>query len=1059
MFVVLGTTVTGFLATAPRKSNAEGNEVFVGPFPSWVNVVKKYGAVGNGITDDTAAIQRALDSLSNAYPGSSNSANATTTIYFPAGTYRITAPLHLVAKHYVNIVGANPADTVILWDGPASTTTASSTAMLTVNGVYHSSIDRLTFNGRGNASIAIDQAWTPGQGFFDSGNEYADDVFENVGVGYRCGASGHGCAESSLLRDQFLNNSVAGVSLQNFNALDIFIWYSLFKNDAIGITNSLPNVVTASSAGNFHVYKSIFENSKIADMAIGNTGLFSALDNYSIDSNQFFYTSGSSAPAHITIQGNTIIDTTNPTSISVNNKGPLLLVDNTIVSSSANDSSSQPVVSANSWNPSILFSMDNSFTSSGPLTYANGSYYSFGDEKVSNSGINQTPPILPPPPPNQQPQIIEVPVNANAAQIQQAISQAAAIGGGTVVHIPAGTYYINTTLLVPANSGLQIIGDGEDSDLLWSGIGTGPVLRLLGPSRAVLKNFSVNGNNEQADGIEVDNADQPGGRVFMEQAWLTNSDTNLFVDGLDYTNTELYDFYHSGLPAGASANAGASVKVVGGPYAAHGLWKGGATNIFSGASSNTNLSYSVSGGAHLMIRDVWYEEHPQILPNFIDLTGTSTLTYAGSRMALQAVSGTPAINIHDFHGTATFLNNDLTTEYGNQTSSVIDINGNDTGADVTGIGLLGTGASYFNNNSNASVQGVLLGSIRRSQASGAADVPDQGSANAQFLTTALNQVQTEQPAQLSPLSPGVTDTRFYRVAVNNARIGIHLEALVPTTPPTISALSVSPANTLATIYWTTDEVANAAVDYGTSATYTTHTAADAYTTSHTIALPSLAQCTTYHYQVRSVDIFGNQTISPDQAFKTTGCQQASALPITATNTAPLLPTTLPAVTAPTSSQPVQSTATQGEAAPQTIATSTVAPPPQTNGELVTEIQHLLDLLHSLEEQLAIARSSAVRASPQTNLHSSSLFPRNLHLDMTGSDVRRLQTYLDTHGTPVAISGPGSLGQETKYFGARTKNALILFQNQHATQILTPAHLTYGTGYFGSATRSYVIAHP
>ena len=63
-------------------------EEFLGPFPSWANVKTEFGAVGDGKTDDTAAIQRALDSVKvNASPKK--------VLYFPAGRYRITGTLRL----------------------------------------------------------------------------------------------------------------------------------------------------------------------------------------------------------------------------------------------------------------------------------------------------------------------------------------------------------------------------------------------------------------------------------------------------------------------------------------------------------------------------------------------------------------------------------------------------------------------------------------------------------------------------------------------------------------------------------------------------------------------------------------------------------------------------------------------------------------------------------------------------------------------------------------------------------------------------------------------------
>ncbi|MGB8363054.1 MAG: glycosyl hydrolase family 28-related protein [Rhizomicrobium sp.] len=749
-----------FVALTANSAHAMGDEDFVGPFPSWANVETGYGAKGDGTTDDTAAIQAALDSL-----GSTK-----TTLYFPAGTYRITQTLNLPARIHVNIIGEDPSTTKIVWDGKSG---GARSTMLYLNGLAYSRIDRLTFDGQGKADIAVDQSWAGSGNYFDTGNEYADDIFENVGTGLRCGNRGYGCAETSMLRDKFVNDNVAGVAMKNFNALDLFIWDSLFKDCAEGVTN-------APGAGNFHVYDSIFEGSTSSDIAIGNTGLFNFRSNTSIGSNRFIGAGGTNNPANITIQNNTILDTANATSIAIGNFGPIILLDNTIRSRAG--VTTGPAVVAAGWGPTDLFSMGNIFTVSSP-TKANGHYHVIDDRVVDRGTVNPPMPSLPGTPPNANPQIFEVAPGATAAQIQQIIDEAAAAKEHRpVVHIPAGSYRIDTTLEVPANSDMQIIGDGYSSRLTWSGKTSGPVLRLEGPSKAILREFSVNGNGHSSDGIEVDDADQAGGRVFMESPFLSSSYTNLFVDGLDHTKIELHDFEHGS--AQNNADSAVSVEVTGGPSAARGRWLGGTTNIFAGASDGNNTSYRVSGGAHLGIRDIWYDAGGGGGQQIASITGKSTFTYAGSAV-YHTCSSSPAIAFHDFHGTAALLNLNM--------SCNVEISGDGSGAKVAAIGLVSAERNFFANESSPASQSEFLNGQTTASpppGSGSSEIAELGTLDAPFLTAALNQVRTEQPTLLSPLPKGVTDVRFYRVFVDSAINGIHLEAA--TTPHKRAALSPHP---------------------------------------------------------------------------------------------------------------------------------------------------------------------------------------------------------------------------------------------------------------------------
>ncbi|HJW49150.1 MAG TPA: S8 family serine peptidase, partial [Candidatus Limnocylindria bacterium] len=87
--------------------------------------------------------------------------------------------------------------------------------------------------------------------------------------------------------------------------------------------------------------------------------------------------------------------------------------------------------------------------------------------------------------------------------------------------------------------------------------------------------------------------------------------------------------------------------------------------------------------------------------------------------------------------------------------------------------------------------------------------------------------------------------------------------------PVISAVAVdSILDTSATVTWTTDEVADSRVDYGTTSAYGLSSSSATFVTSHEVRLTGLVPSTTYHFQVRSADGAGNATTSTDGTFST-----------------------------------------------------------------------------------------------------------------------------------------------------------------------------------------------
>ncbi len=81
--------------------------------------------------------------------------------------------------------------------------------------------------------------------------------------------------------------------------------------------------------------------------------------------------------------------------------------------------------------------------------------------------------------------------------------------------------------------------------------------------------------------------------------------------------------------------------------------------------------------------------------------------------------------------------------------------------------------------------------------------------------------------------------------------------------------------------------------------------------------------------------------------------------------------------------------------------------------------------------------------------------RNLFTGVSGTDVQELQRWLNANGFTVSVTGAGSLGQESTYFGSRTRAAVIKMQNHYKAEVLSPVGLNYGTGYVGPSTREFL----
>lgn len=742
------------LPELPRAAHSVGEE-FVGPFESWRDLKRDFGARGDGKTDDTQALQAALTSLSDA-------SKSSPVLFVPAGVYLVKQTVSVRAARTISIIGEHPARSILKWAGPQGGT------LLHINGVAYSRFDRLTFDGAGAGGILVDQSAVPDTSGsqFDTGNQYSDDIFVNAHIGIRAGEFG-GAAESAVLRARF-ENTEYGIVLRNFNALDWWIWNSHFVKNFVGITNTLQGV----GAGNFHVYNSVFLASGHADLQLLNTGTFNFRDNFSKDSQKFleesfYYTNA----AVTTLQRNTIITSAGNDcqgcAVYQGNMGPTVLTDNVFVRPS---DAAGPAVLIAALNEPDCLSLHNRFT--GPNTVGcyslqngRGRLTSIDDAIVEPGTISQTPPAPPEPPPHFDRKVFEVRPPSGAEAIQNAIESAAKYcGDRPIIHLPYGIYGLTRSVTIPANCDLQIVGDGERTVLKWVGPRDQAAIVLSGPSRAVLRDFYINAG--LGLGVTAINADQEGARIYMQQVQLLRSSVaNLLIDQLDNAVVQS-DNFQLALTSDNPDGRGIALKAVGGPKSQKGIATAGRTNLLAGSGGTNALSFDVSGGAKLVVRDAWFEGIKPFA--YGRVTDNSVVTFEGSRVASSGWSQPTAISA-------------ITVEKASCPVSVLssaldaDVKVSEGSASPAAVigNNFGKARQYLTSDkSNSSI--FALNRYHSNELGSVPIVESYSPPTDDRVRLAFAQSRATRPDAIDDLALGVTDLRFYRVTVELGTIGIRL---------------------------------------------------------------------------------------------------------------------------------------------------------------------------------------------------------------------------------------------------------------------------------------------
>jgi len=633
--LISGAMAASLPVSQPALAVAMDDAEALGPFPSWANAKRDYGAVGDGVADDTAALQRALDDLGRNKP----------VLFLPEGRYKITRSLKLNGSPGtggfwlggVGLVGESADLTQIVWAGPAGD------PMLVQNGGFNTRYSRITWDGKGVAGYGVAHWWNAKASTVHGGSpEHTDEVFKDMKIGIMAGRLGANYgqldSEGQIRRVRFINNTVAGVNTGSWNALNWWVWDSRFTDCGRGISNTftVSDAGTESGAGGVHVYRSLFERSKVADVHIANTSFFSVHQNVSVGSKRFFQGDGmGNNNASIVIQGNRVIDTTEPAAIINGNLGPLVLVDNEIRSAVGNTSAA---VVLNDWiQKRDVVSIGNKYTVANPIKVVDSTDRNFtmDDTVVDRSAISAALPNLQATPARSARQVYEVPAGATDTMIQAIINLAAQSEAvNPVVHFAAGIYKVSRTLVIPAKARIQLVGDGLLSRLQWSGPSAGILLQLDGPSYATIRDLHLLANTPSARAFALSNANQAGGRIVVMGSAIGTLSTHKMQQ------TQISLQANTGLNGMDLSNAG-SVVAVG---------TGGLGPV------------KVRDGSRVLLSDTWYEGPDSALFHIT----SGEFTYLNGHISPASHPGTTdfvsaAVTLDGLSGKATFLSFSINT--------------------------------------------------------------------------------------------------------------------------------------------------------------------------------------------------------------------------------------------------------------------------------------------------------------------------------------------------------------------------------------------------------------
>jgi hypothetical protein len=361
---------------------------------------------------------------------------------------------------------------------------------------------------------------------------------------------------------------------------------------------------------------------------------------------------------------------------------------------------------------------------------------SVDDTVVARSAISSALPVLPAAPGRLGRQVFEVPANASARSIQAIVDLAAqSTADNPIVHFARGTYRINTTIVLPAQRRLQIVGDGMTTLIQWAGPASGIMFQLDGPSLVTVRDLQMIAVNPSARAFSLPNADQAQGRIFVMGSSMGP------LNGYKLPNTQI-SMQSNADVAGLRLNGVGSLVSVG----------------------NGGLGPSTITNSRALVSELWYEGSDSALIRVY----SGDFTYMTGHMSPASHPGTydptqPPVSLESLDGKATFIS--FSFDNADKTLGIsLRVKDETARTQALFLGASTRANHYFQRSGTAGHVGLAMSRYALSSTSAPLQLGNLGRSDADFIRSQLASARSlvwDRAAHVAPA--GVTDVRLYRL--------------------------------------------------------------------------------------------------------------------------------------------------------------------------------------------------------------------------------------------------------------------------------------------------------